>query len=233
MREGQNMRKRVFNLKLVYIICIKKQEEVLMKNLFVLITIIFLSSILYGAEWELDKSHSAINFSVRHLGISNVKGEFTNFEVKVTGDKESVEKSTVEAKIFVDSINTREPKRDEHLKSPDFFDVAKYPTIEFKSKEVKKVSNTKLKVKGDLTMHGITKEVVLDVESPGVEVKDPWGNIRAGFQAKTKLNRKDFGINWNATLDKGGVVVGDTVDVAIDIELIKKSDNSSKEKDKK
>ena len=204
-----------------------------MKNLFVLITIIFLSSIVYGGEWELDKSHSAVNFSVRHLGISNVKGEFSSFEVKVTGDKESVEKSTVEAKISVDSINTREPKRDEHLKSPDFFDVAKYPAIEFKSKEVKKVSNTKLKVKGDLTMHGITKEVVLDVESPGIEVKDPWGNIRAGFQAKTKLNRKDFGINWNATLDKGGVVVGDTVDIAIDIELIKKSDNSSKGKDNK
>lgn len=195
-----------------------------MKKITLLISLFFLmiSTDLFAAEWELDKSHSGVFFSVKHLGISNVKGEFTRFEVKVEGEKETVEKSIVEAKIFVDSINTREPKRDEHLKSADFFDVEKFPTIEFKAKRIKKISNTKLKITGDLTMHGVTKEVVLDVDSPGVEVSDPWGNIRAGFNAKTVINRKDFGINWNKTLDKGGLVVGNEVEVNIEIELIKK-----------
>ncbi|MGC9044218.1 MAG: YceI family protein [Myxococcota bacterium] len=190
--------------------------------LSILMLLVIFSAKLFAAEWELDRSHSIVAFSVRHLGISNVRGEFEKFDVKVEGEKDAVEKSTVEAKIYVDSINTRDPKRDAHLKSPDFFDVEKYPTIDFKAKKIKKISSTKLKVTGDLTMHGVTKEVVLDVESTGIEAIDPMGNIRVGFSAKTKINRKDFGINWNMTLDKGGLVVGNDVEINIEIELIKK-----------
>ncbi|MGB9599349.1 MAG: YceI family protein [Myxococcota bacterium] len=190
--------------------------------LSILMLLVIFSAKLFAAEWELDRSHSIVAFSVRHLGISNVRGEFEKFDVKVEGEKDAVEKSTVEAKIYVDSINTRDPKRDAHLKSPDFFDVEKYPTIDFKAKKIKKISSTKLKITGDLTMHGVTKEVVLDVESTGIEAIDPMGNIRVGFSAKTKINRKDFGINWNMTLDKGGLVVGNDVEINIEIELIKK-----------
>ncbi|MGC8927994.1 MAG: YceI family protein [Myxococcota bacterium] len=190
--------------------------------LSILMLLVIFSAKLFAAEWELDRSHSIVAFSVRHLGISNVRGEFEKFDVKVEGEKDAVEKSTVEAKIYVDSINTRDPKRDAHLKSPDFFDVEKYPIIDFKAKKIKKISATKLKVTGDLTMHGVTKEVVLDVESTGIEAIDPMGNIRVGFSAKTKINRKDFGINWNMTLDKGGLVVGNDVEINIEIELIKK-----------
>ncbi len=193
------------------------------KFIFGLFLLFSASLTAYAAEWELDKSHSGVYFSVKHLGISNVKGEFTNFEVKVTGEKETVEKSEVFARIYVDSINTREPKRDEHLKSADFFDVMKYPYIEFRSKKITKVSETKLRLTGDLTMHGVTKEISMDVESPGYEIVDPWGKTRAGFNAKTTINRKDFGINWNKTLDKGGLVVGNEVDIIIELELIRKT----------
>jgi polyisoprenoid-binding protein YceI len=130
----------------------------------------------------------------------------------------------IEASIDTASIDTRNDQRDTHLKSPDFFDVAKFPTMTFKSKKIEKTGDGKAKVTGDLTLHGVTKEVVLDVEGPTPTIKDPYGNTKAGARATTKLNRKDFGIVWNKSMDGGGVVVGDEVEVTIDIEAAKKSD---------
>ncbi|XXF76721.1 YceI family protein [Myxococcaceae bacterium GXIMD 01537] len=193
-------------------------------NTAVLAAVIAAPSFAFAASYEIDSSHSSAQFSVKHLMVSNVRGEFGKVTGAVNFDEKDPTKSTVEATIDASTINTREPKRDEHLKSPDFFDVAKYPSITFKSKSVKKAGAGKLKVAGDLTMHGVTKEVVLDVEGPSKEIKDPWGNSKAGATATTKLNRKDFGLGWNKALETGGVVVGDEVAVTIDLELTKKPD---------
>jgi polyisoprenoid-binding protein YceI len=172
--------------------------------------------------YEIDSSHSSAQFSVKHLMISNVKGEFT----KVTGtfvyDPKNVSASQIDATIDVNTINTRDAKRDAHLKNPDFFDAAKYPTLTFKSKQVWK-SGSKLQAKGDLTMHGVTKEIVLDIEGPTAETKDPWGNVRVGATATAKINRKDWGLNWNKALETGGVMVGEEVILTIDIEGVRKS----------
>ena len=174
-----------------------------------------------AAEFEIDSAHSAAQFSVRHLAVSNVRGAFG----KVTGtaniDEKDITKSTVNAVIDASSINTNEPKRDEHLRAPDFFDVAKYPTINFKSTKVEKAGD-KLKVTGDLTMHGVTKPVVLDVEGFTTEGSDPWGNVKRGGSATTKINRKDFGLGWNKALETGGVVVGEEVAITLDLEMNKK-----------
>lgn len=179
-------------------------------------------SFAFAASYEVDSSHSSAGFSVKHLMVSNVRGEFGKVTGTVNVDDKDISKSTVEATIDVSTINTREPKRDEHLKSPDFFDVAKYPTITFKSTSVKQAGEGKLEVVGNLTMHGVTKPVTLAVEGPAKESKDPWGNIKTGATATTKLNRKEFGLGWNKALETGGVVVGDEVAVTIDLELNKK-----------
>jgi polyisoprenoid-binding protein YceI len=181
-------------------------------------------SLAFASNWDIDSSHSAAHFSVKHMMVANVRGEFGKVTGAVNLDDKDITKSTVTATIDATTINTREPKRDEHLKSADFFEVAKYPTINFKSKSVKQEAPGKLKVVGDLTMHGVTKEVTLDVETPNTEAKDPWGNVRRGATATTKLNRKDFGLNWNKALETGGVLVGDDVSVQLDIELIKKAE---------
>jgi polyisoprenoid-binding protein YceI len=149
-----------------------------------------------------------------------VRGTLGKVTGVVTLDEADPTKSSVEASIDATTIDTREPKRDAHLKSPDFFDVAKYPTITFKAKKVTKVSDSKFQVTGDLTLHGVTKEVTLDAEGLPKPLKDPMGNLKLGGVVTTKLNRKEFGIEWNKALDGGGVVVSDTVDVTIDIELI-------------
>jgi len=175
-----------------------------------------------ASTWQVDSAHTAVQFAVRHLMVSTVRGTLGKATGTVNLDEGDPTKSTVEASIDVNGIDTREPKRDQHLKSPDFFDVEKYPTVTFKSKKVTKVSDTKFKVAGDLTMHGVTKEVVLDVEGTPKPLTDPFGNVKLGGIATTKVNRKDFGINWSSAMDGGGVVVGDEVDVTIDIELLKK-----------
>ena len=175
-----------------------------------------------ASTWQVDSAHTAVQFAVRHLMVSTVRGTLGKAKGTVNLDEGDPTKSTVEASIDVNGIDTREPKRDQHLKSPDFFDVEKYPTVTFKSKKVTKVSDTKFKVAGDLTMHGVTKEVVLDVEGTPKPLTDPFGNVKLGGIATTKVNRKDFGINWSSAMDGGGVVVGDEVDVTIDIELLKK-----------
>ena len=175
-----------------------------------------------AATWELDPAHSTIGFAIRHMMISTVRGQFRTFTGKATGDPKTPDKAAIEASIDAASIDTANEKRDGHLKSPDFFDVAKFPTITFKSKTITAAGAGKAKVTGDLTMHGVTKEVVLEVEGPTQVIKDPMGNTRAGAHATAKINRKDFGINWSKSMDGGGVVVGDEVEVTIDVEAVKK-----------
>ncbi len=178
-------------------------------------------SMAFAAEYVIDSAHSAAQFSVKHMMVSNVRGAFS----KVTGtaniDEKDMTRSTVEAVIDATTVNTNEPKRDEHLRSADFFDTAKYPTITFKSTKVEKAGEN-FKVTGNLTMHGVTKPVVLDVEGFTTEAKDPWGNTKRGGTATTKINRKDFGLGWNSVLETGGVAVGEEVAITLDLELNKK-----------
>src|SRR5579872_206423 len=169
--------------------------------------------------WNLDPAHSHAQFAVRHMMISNVKGEFTRVEGRVTFDKSNPQNLSAEATIDVSTINTREPDRDNHLKSPDFFDAANYPKITFKSKRALAGKNG-LELIGDLTIHGVTREITLEVDGPTPPMKDPWGNIRIGASATAKINRKDFGLVWNQALETGGVLVGDEVRITIDVELL-------------
>lgn len=171
-------------------------------------------------RYEIDPTHSSVHFSVRHMMVSNVRGEFTKVAGTVSFDPENHADSSAEATIDVASINTRDEQRDGHLKSPDFLDLEKFPTITFKSTKVVP-SEGGGKLTGDLTIHGVTRPITLDVEGPGPEVKDPWGKQRVGVSATTKLSRKDFGLTWNAALETGGVLVGDEVKITIDIEAIR------------
>ncbi len=175
------------------------------------------------SDWKIDPQHSSAQFAVKHLMISTVRGEFHGVTGTVNWDDKDITKSTVDVTIDAATVETREPQRNAHLKSPDFFDVAKYPAITFKSKKVEQAAPGKIKVTGDLTIHGVTKEVVLDVDGPTAPIKDPWGNSRAAINATTKVNRQDFGVKWNANLDGGGVVVGDDVSITIDAEMIKQA----------
>ena len=171
--------------------------------------------------YDIDPAHSSAQFSVRHMMISNVKGEFTKLGGSVVYDPKNLAATKINATVDVTTIGTREPKRDAHLKSPDFFDAAKYPVIVFQSKSVSN-SNGKLLVRGDLTMHGVTREVVLTVEPLSPEIKDPYGLMRTGTTATTKVNRRDWGLNYNAVIETGGVVVGDEVTITLDIEMTRK-----------
>jgi len=157
------------------------------------------------------------------MAISTLRGAFSKVNGMIALDDKDIAKSTVDVTIDVTTVDTREPGRDNDLRSDHFFDVAHYPTMTFKSKKVEQVAPGKLKVTGDLTIRGTTKEVVLDVEGPTAPVKDPWGNQRAAATATAKVNRQDFGVKWNATMDNGGVVVGDDVNITIDVEMIKQA----------
>jgi polyisoprenoid-binding protein YceI len=172
--------------------------------------------------WQIDPNHSAAQFAVRHLAISTVRGAFTKVNGTVQFDDKDISKSAVDVTIDAASVDTRVPDRDKDLRSDHFFDAEKYPTLTFKSTKVEQVAPGKLKVTGDLTIHGITKQVVLDVDGPTAPVKDPWGNLRAAGNATTKVNRQDFGVKWNAKMDNGGWVVGDDVDITIDVEMVQK-----------
>jgi polyisoprenoid-binding protein YceI len=175
-----------------------------------------------NSNWQIDPAHSSAQFSVRHMAISTVRGAFSKVSGMVALDDKDISKSTVDVSIDANSVDTRVPDRDNDLRSDKFFDVAHHPSITFKSKKVEQVAPGKLKVTGDLTIRGTTKEVVLDVEGPTAPMKDPWGNTRTAATATTKINRQDFGVKWNAALDNGGVVVGDDVSIVIDVELVKK-----------
>jgi polyisoprenoid-binding protein YceI len=173
--------------------------------------------------WQLDPAHSAAHFSVRHLMISNVRGEFTKLSGSALLNPADLAKSKVEVTIEAASINTREPQRDEHLRSADFLDVANYLALTFRSQRIEALGADNFKLTGDLTIRGVTKEVTFDIEGPTASVKDPWGNIRAGLSAAAKINRKDFGLVWNALTEAGGVVVGDEVKITIEVELIQQA----------
>lgn len=177
----------------------------------------------FAADYVIDPSHTSVGFTVRHLMVTKVRGSFEKVSGTVKYDPNEPEKIVIDATIDAASINTGEAKRDEHLRSPDFFDVAKHPTLTFKSKKAKVLGKGKLEVIGDLTIRGVTKEVTLQVEGLDQEIKDPWGNVRRGATATTRINRKDFGLAWNQVLETGGVVVGEDVDIQIDVELIRQA----------
>ncbi len=173
--------------------------------------------------YTIDTQHSSAQFKVRHMMIANVKGEFDKVSGTIEYDPENPLAASVEATIDVHSISTREPARDADLKSPRFFDAEKFPAITFKSTRVTAAGGGAYKIDGDLTMHGVTKPVTLDVESVSDEVKDPWGLLRRGTTATTKISRKDFGIELNVALETGGVMVGDHVDITLDVEMTRKA----------
>jgi len=173
------------------------------------------------SSWNIDPAHTAVEFKVKHMMITNVKGQFSGVSGTLNLDEQDVTNSKVEVTIPVATINTREPDRDTHLKSADFFDVEKFPTLSFKSTSVIRRPGDELEVEGDLTIHGVTRKVRLAVEGPTAAGKDPWGNTRIGASAIAKINRKDFGLVWNTALETGGLLVGDDIAITIDAEFIK------------
>ncbi len=195
-----------------------------------LLTALGLSLALLGARtaqadsssWSLDPAHSEVGFSVKHMMVTNVRGKFTKFDGTVTLDEKDVTKSKVEVSIDVASIDTGVGDRDQHLRSPDFFNAEKNPKLTFTSTKVQKAGKG-LKVTGDLTINGVTKPVTLSVSEVTKEGKDPWGNVKRGASASTEISRKDFGLTWNKALETGGVLVGDEVKITLELELLKKS----------
>jgi len=171
--------------------------------------------------WKIDPAHSTADFKVRHMMIANVKGAIKGITGDLREHATDASLSSIEAKLDVSTIHTGEDQRDTHLKSADFLDLEKYPTITFRSTKVEKKGDAEYSVTGDLTIHGVTKPVTLKVEGPTQPHKDPWGNMRIGLEAATKINRKDFGLTWNAALETGGILVGEEVQIAIELELIK------------
>jgi len=172
-----------------------------------------------AATYTIDPSHSSAHFKVRHLMIANVRGEFSKVSGSVSFDPSNLAASGITAEIDVNSINTREPDRDKHLKSPDFFDAANYPIIKFQSTKIEPDGPEAYNVTGDLTIRGTTRPVVLNVTGPTPEVKDPWGYLRRGAEAVTKINRKDFGVAFNMVLEAGGFAIGDDVEISLEVEF--------------
>ncbi len=170
--------------------------------------------------YKIDPAHSTAQFVVRHMMITNVRGGFSGVQGTVVYDPEKSTASSVEVVIDASTINTLEAARDTHLKSADFLDVEKYPTINFKSSSIT-LHGDELRLEGNLTVHGVTKEVILKVEVPSAETKDPWGNARIGASATTRIKRSDFGLNWNAALETGGFLVGDNLKVELEVSLIR------------
>ena len=171
-------------------------------------------------QWNLDGTHSGINFAVRHMVVSKVRGRFAAFSGTLELDDSDFAQSTIDVTIDASSIDTGTAQRDDHLRSADFFDVAKFPTLRYTSKRIEKLGKDRFRVIGDLTIRDVTREVPLDVEYGG-RGKDPWGNERAGFSASAAIDRKDFGLQWNQVLETGGVLVGDKVDIDLDIQAVK------------
>ncbi len=174
-------------------------------------------------SWKIDPAHSQIQFTVRHMMISNVRGRFENFTGIVEFNEQDPTRSKVDVQLEAASINTREPNRDAHLKSPDFFNAAEHPYLTFKSKRVKKLDAEHGQIIGDLTIRDITREVALEVEYAG-QAKSPYGAVSAGFSAQTRINRKDWGLNWNVALETGGWLVGDEVTINIELEIVKQAE---------
>ncbi len=171
--------------------------------------------------WKLDPAHSSAEFKVKHMMISNVKGTFTGLSGTLTEHPTDKSLSTIEASIDVNTINTGDAQRDAHLKSADFFDAAQFPTMSFRSTQVKPNGDGGYNVTGDLTLHGQTRQQTFVVDGPTAPGKDPWGNTRIGLSATTKINRKDFGLSWNAALETGGILVGEDVQITLEVQFIK------------
>lgn len=171
-------------------------------------------------SWQIDSAHSEINFSVRHMMISKVRGTFESFSGSVNFDENNPTNTTVDISIDAAGINTREDQRDGHLRSPDFLNADEFPTLTFKSTKVEQIDENNGKLYGNLTIRGVSKPVVLDVEYAG-QAKSPWGTTSAGFSAKTSINRNDWGLTWNQALETGGILVGDKIAIEIELELVK------------
>ena len=169
-------------------------------------------------HWNIDRSHSGVHFTVRYM-VSKVRGAFTTFWGSIDFDPEAPAASRAEVTIDAASIDTHEPQRDEHLRAPDFLDVTRFPTLSFASTQVEEVG-AHYRVAGEMTLHGVTRPVVMEVEALG-RGKDQWGNERIGFAARTSINRKDFGLGWNVVLEAGGVLLGETVDIELDVQAVK------------
>lgn len=195
-----------------------------MKRFISLVTMLLLALPLsaLASTWNLDPDHSAAQFKVKHLMISNVRGNFEKISATLHLDDRDITRSRVDVNIDVASINTGVNKRDDHLRSPDFFDATKFPAMTFVSTRVEKAGPGKLTVTGNLTIKGVTRPVVLRVDGLTPEVRDPWGQIRRGASATTTINRKDFGITWNKSMDNGGVVVGEEVAIQLEVEFVRK-----------
>lgn len=191
-----------------------------MKKLVVGLMMSFVAGNCWATDYVIDSSHSSVVFKVKHLAISSVPGRFGDVSGKFSFDPSKIDSSSAEATIKASSINTMDQKRDDHLKGGDFLDVTKFPEIQFKTTKIEKVSDSAFNAHGDLSIHGVSKPVVLAVTYGGA-AKDPWGKERAAFEAKTTINRKDFGLTWNKTLEAGGLVVGDDVQITLEIEGVK------------
>jgi len=185
------------------------------------IVALVLPSVAPAAIWNIDPDHSNVAFKIRHLMVSNVKGSFSKFSGTVEIDEQDLAKSRIAVTIETSSIGTNVQKRDDHLRSADFFDVSKYPTMTFVSRKIAPAGQDRLTVTGDLTLHGVTREVSLDVEGLSPEGKDPWGGVRRGAAASAKISRKDFGLAWNQVLETGGLAVGEEVAISLEVELVK------------
>ncbi len=186
------------------------------------LALLALPALAAAETWSIDADHSSVGFTVRHMMVSNVKGSFGTFSGTVEVDEKDIAGSKVSVTIDAASINTGVAKRDEHLRSADFFDTARYPTMTYVSKKVEKSGKDRLKVYGDLTLRGVTRPVVLDVEGPTAAYRDPWGKTRRGASATAAINRRDFGLTWNKVIEAGGVLVGDEVKIILEMEFIRK-----------
>jgi polyisoprenoid-binding protein YceI len=191
------------------------------KRLFLIVLILLIPHFSFAANWKIDPVHTAVEFKIKHLMISWVKGTFTDVQGSVVFDEAEPEKAAINVQIATASVDTGNKKRDDDLRSPNFFDAASYPVMSFVSKEVVVANGILTQINGELTLHGETRPVTLEVKDFSQTVVDPWGNTRRGASAATTINRKDFGLTWNKALEAGGVVVGDEVRISLEVELIK------------
>ncbi len=193
----------------------------LLKRICLITLLLAIPHFSFAENWKIDPVHTTVEFKIKHLMISWVKGTFSDVQGAVTFDEAEPEKAAVNVQISTASVDTGNKKRDDHLRSPDFFDAASYPVMSFVSKKVTVANGIPTQINGELTLHGETRTVTLDVEEFSPTITDPWGNTRRGASASTTINRKDFGLTWNKALEAGGVVVGEEVRISLEVELIK------------
>ena len=192
-----------------------------MKRTLIILLLLATPQLAFAANWKFDQPHTTIEFKIRHLMVSWVKGVFTDYDGSIVIDESDLSKSSVKIAITTSSIDTNNQKRDDHLRSPDFFDTATFPKMSFVSKKVVVANGTPTKIIGDLTIRDVTREVELSVDEFSPVIKGPWGNMRRGASASTTINRSDYGLTWNKALEAGGVVVGDEVHISLEVEMIK------------